>query len=97
MPEYERRNRHFCLPGVVEIEIISLLTVLLLPGSSAVEQVTVNHLVGGSIPPRAAISESMAYEYKCLFLRRLWKFFEFYDWIIADIRTITIQAQNQTR
>ncbi len=26
-----------------------------MPGSSAVEQVTVNHLVGGSIPPRAAI------------------------------------------
>ena len=35
---------------------VSCLSFLPLPGSSVAEQVTVNHLVAGSIPARAAIS-----------------------------------------
>ena len=43
-------------PGVFDTSSVGASRQKMMPGSSVAEQVTVNHLVAGSIPARAAIS-----------------------------------------
>lgn len=48
-----RRRVLFFTPSFTRLRVIATL-----PGSSVAEQVTVNHLVAGSIPARAAIQRT---------------------------------------